>query len=183
MAKQKNRPEAKAPVGGIDEVMKRSVDGKVGVVERGGEPKVVGSTDKEDESKDNGADGGGNGAAKTEEGPRELASEKTEKKEAAEAPKAPDVPQPVPLDDDDAEQIREALQSMRDFEAQLASARIQYRQTEDDLIDKRKTAQTELNATVKSIAKRNKVPDGWMVNLDLMQFEPPRRQPFPFQRR
>jgi hypothetical protein len=178
MTDSKDRGVATSPVGGIDEIMKRAADGKVAVVERGGEPKIIGKPE-ESEAKGNGADKD-NGTAEAKEAETELP-----KNEAAaeEAPKAPEAPQPVPLDADDAEQIRESLQAMRELEAQLASARIQYRQTEDDLIEKRKTAQTELNATVKSIAKRNKVADGWMVNLDLMQFEPPRRQPFPFARR
>lgn len=193
MADEKNRPGLSAPVGGIDEIMSRAAGGKVAVVERGGEPKIIGKPqdeeNKEEESKGNGS--GGNGASESKgdgedvklEPTENTDGDKAEEQKAADAPRPPEAPQPVPLDKDDAEQIRESLQAMRDLEAQLASARIQYRQTEDDLIDKRKTAQTELNATVKSIAKRNKVPDGWLVNLDLMQFEAPRRQPFPFQRR
>lgn len=185
-----------SPVGGLDEIMNRAAGGRVAVVERGGEPKIIGKPQSEskDASKTEESNGG-NGAEEKKEEPAAAASEAAseETKESAEAgseaqkqeesPRPPEGPQPVPLDQGDADQIRESLQAMRELEAKLAAARIQYRQAEDELIEKRKTAQTELNATVKSIAKRNKVPDGWMVNLDLMQFEPPRRQPFPFTRR
>jgi hypothetical protein len=157
------------PINALESVMKRSVDGKVGVVERGSEAKVM-SADGEAAA---GAEPDkGNGAAHPQEptAPPEPGVLAT--------PEAPSAPQSVPLDEDDAQQIREALQSMRNFEGQIASIRIQYREQEDKLIEQRKTAQTELNATIKSIAKRNKVDEGWLVNLDLMQFEPPKRPPF-----
>lgn len=159
------------PLDTMSSALSRAVDGKVAVVERGGPPKIVTASDVEGESKDN-----GNGASE----PTDKAAEETEAKVDGDAPKVPAGKEPVSIDDSDAEQIREALQAMRNFEGQLAQIRIQYREQEDSLIENRKTSQTELNATIKSIAKRNKVEDGWIVNLDLMQFEPPKRQPYPF---
>lgn len=94
---------------------------------------------------------------------------------------APVEPQPVELatgpirvDEAEAGSINQAVAALRAVDSRLAALRLQYRRQEDDLITQRRTVENELNATVKMAAKRHDVPEGWLINVDVGQFEPPR---------
>ena len=94
---------------------------------------------------------------------------------------APVEPQPVelptgPIQVDEAEgvAINQAVAALRAVDSKLAALRLQYRRQEDDLISQRGSVENELNATVKMAAKRHDVPEGWLINIDVGQFEPPR---------
>lgn len=134
----------------------RAVDGKVAVIERGsGEAKIV-EMPKPD---------GGNGIGEPK---------------ASEGPKAPE---PIQVDETDAETIRESLQALRGIDANISHLRVQYLEQEQKLLEQLKDAKADLNSTIKTIGKRQKVPQDWMLNADNMCFEPPKRQAFPFARR
>jgi hypothetical protein len=135
----------------------RSVDGRVAVIERGsGEAKVV-EMPKPD---------GGNGAGEGEP-----------------QPEKPAAPEPIKVDEADVETVRETLQTLRNIEAQVAQNRMQYLEKEEALLAQRKDATSDLQSTIKTIGKRQKVPQDWMLNIETMSFEPPKRQAFPFARR
>jgi hypothetical protein len=100
----------------------------------------------------------------------------------AEADK-PTAPEPIKVDEADVDTIKETLQTLRNIEAQVAQNRMQYLEKEESLLKHRKEATSDLQSTIKTIGKRQKVPQDWLLNLENMSFEPPKRQPFPFARR
>ncbi len=135
----------------------RAVGGKVAVIERGGKAKIVGAEDDDTEGK------GGNGADA--------------------APPRRTEPEPINIEEGDAETIRESLMQLRNTETQIAQMRVQYLEREGQLLEQRRNAQADLNSTLKTIGKRQKVPQDWVLNVETMCFEPPKRTSFPFQRR
>jgi hypothetical protein len=134
----------------------RAVGGKVAVIERGGKAKIVGAEDSTE-------DKGGNGAET--------------------APPRRAEPEPIKIEEGDAETIRESLTQLRNTETQIAQMRVQYLEREGQLLEQRRNAQADLNSTLKTIGKRQKVPQEWVLNIETMCFEPPKRPSFPFQRR
>jgi hypothetical protein len=95
----------------------------------------------------------------------------------------PKAPEPIKVDEADVDTIKETLQTLRNIEAQVAQNRMQYLEKEEALLKQRKEATSDLQSTIKTIGKRQKVPQDWMLNLENMSFEAPKRQPFPFARR
>jgi hypothetical protein len=148
------KPPTLNPNDPIADAAARSADGRVAVIERGsGEAKIV-EVPKP----------GDNGAGEA-------------------APEKPKAPEPIKVDEADVETVRETLQNLRGIEAQVAQNRMQYLEKEEALLAQRKDATSDLQSTIKTIGKRQKVPQDWMLNIETMSFEPPKRQPFPFARR
>lgn len=80
----------------------------------------------------------------------------------------------IPVDETDAAQVHEVLQLMQSQEQQLARLRMNYRAQEDALIARHAQAQTDIQGLVKLVGARSKAPEGWLLNIDLMRFEPPK---------